>query len=85
MLWPQKVQLPPRRVDDLTPPFAGVDQARANTLGWPCAQLPLGPGARSGLPVGVDIAAPWGQDATVLRIGLEYQARHPHHLAIPTP
>ncbi len=85
VLWPQKVQLPPRRADDLTPPFAGVDQARANTLGWPCAQLPLGPGARSGLPVGVDIAAPWGQDATVLRIGLEYQERHPHHLAIPTP
>lgn len=85
VLWPQKVQLPPQRADDLTPTFAGVDQARANTLGWPCAQLPLGRGTHSGLPVGVDIAAPWGHDALVLRVGLEYQARHPHHLAIPTP
>lgn len=85
VLWPQKVQLPPKRENDFTAPFAGVEKARANTLGWPCAHLPLGRGAASGLPVGVDLAAPWGHDDTVLRIGLEYQARHPHHLAMPTP
>ncbi|MBJ7331257.1 MAG: amidase [Solirubrobacteraceae bacterium] len=83
VLWPQKVELPPVREGDFTAPFLGVDQARANTLGWPCAQMPLGPGTQSGLPVGVDLAAPWGRDAVVLRIALEYQARHPHHEAVP--
>lgn len=84
VLWPQKVQFPTRREDDFTEKFAGVDQARANVLGWPCAHLPLGVGP-SGLPAGVDLAAPWGRDAEVLRIALAYQARYPHQLAAPTP
>ncbi len=81
VLWPQKVQRPPRRDDDFTERFEGVDQARANTLGWPCAHMPVGPGAAGGLPVGVDLAAPWGRDAALLRIALEYQAAYPHHEA----
>lgn len=85
VVWPQKVELPTRREDDRTARFAGVDQARANVLGWPCAHLPLGRSATGGLPAGADLAAPWGDDATVLRIALEYQARHEHHLAWPTP
>ena len=44
-----------------------------NATGFPVASLPGGLGRRSGLPVGVSLAAPRGADARVLQIGIDLQ------------
>ena len=59
-LWPQKVQTPPDRADDFTGGFSGVESSRPNTTGWPCVDVPVGRDANTGIPVGIDIAAPLG-------------------------
>ncbi|MDA0166364.1 amidase [Solirubrobacter ginsenosidimutans] len=83
-LWPQKVQTPPDRADDFTGSFSGVESSRPNTTGWPCVDVPVGRDASTGIPVGIDIAAPLGADATVLQIAIDYQAHFPYHLDVPT-
>jgi aspartyl-tRNA(Asn)/glutamyl-tRNA(Gln) amidotransferase subunit A len=83
-LWPQKVQTPPVRNNDSTGGFSGVESSRPNTTGWPCAHFPVGRNTDTGIPVGIDIAAPYGADHVVLQIAIDYQARYPYHLDIPT-
>lgn len=83
-LWPQKVQTPPVRDNDFTGGFAGVESSRPNTTGWPCANLPIGRDANTGIPVGVDLAAPYGGDAVILQIAIDYQEHYPYHLDVPT-
>jgi aspartyl-tRNA(Asn)/glutamyl-tRNA(Gln) amidotransferase subunit A len=51
--------------------------------GFPALCLPTGPSAASGLPIGVQLAGAPGREATLLRIGIEAQARYPHHTAAP--
>ncbi len=83
-LWPQKVQTPPVRNNDSTGGFSGVESSRPNTTGWPCLNLPVGRDANTGIPVGIDMAAPFGADAVILQLAIDYQERHPYHLDIPT-
>lgn len=83
-LWPQKVQTPPVRNNDSTGGFSGVESSRPNTTGWPCAQFPVGRDENTGIPVGLDIAAPYGADHIVLQLAIDYQAHHPYHLDLPT-
>jgi aspartyl-tRNA(Asn)/glutamyl-tRNA(Gln) amidotransferase subunit A len=84
MLWPEKVQTPPDRADDFTGGFAGADSSRTNTTGWPTVDVPIGRDANTGIPVGLNILAPLGGDALALQIAIDYQARYPYHLDIPT-
>jgi Asp-tRNA(Asn)/Glu-tRNA(Gln) amidotransferase A subunit family amidase len=84
MLWPEKVQTPPDRRDDFTRGFAGIESSRTNTTGWPTVDLPVGRDAATGIPVGLNILAPLGGDALAMQIAIDYQARHPYHLDIPT-
>jgi Asp-tRNA(Asn)/Glu-tRNA(Gln) amidotransferase A subunit family amidase len=84
MLWPEKVQTPPDRADDFTGGFAGTDSSRTNTTGWPTVDVPIGRDANTGIPVGMNILAPLGGDALALQIGIDYQARYPYHLDVPT-
>ena len=44
-----------------------------NATGFPVASLPGGLGRRTGLPVGVSLAAPRGADTRVLQIGIDLQ------------
>ena len=83
-LWPQKVQTPPDRADDFTGGFSGVESSRPNVTGWPCVDVPVGRDASTGIPVGIDIAAPLGADHMALQIAIDYQERFPYHLDIPT-
>jgi len=83
-LWPQKVQTPPDRADDFTGGFSGVESSRPNVTGWPCVDVPVGRDANTGIPVGIDIAAPLGADHVVLQIAIDYQAHFPYHLDVPT-
>ncbi len=83
-LWPQKVQTPPVRDNDFTGSFRGIESSRPNTTGFPCANVPVGRDANTGIPVGIDMAAPFGGDAVILQIAIDYQARYPYHLDIPT-
>ena len=83
-LWPQKVQTPPVRNNDNTGSFSGVESSRPNTTGWPCVQFPVGRDANTGIPVGIDIAAPFGADHVVLQLAIDYQEHHPYHLDVPT-
>lgn len=83
-LWPQKVQTPPVRNNDSTGGFSGVESSRPNTTGWPCVQFPVGRNDDTGIPVGIDMAAPYGADHVVLQIAIDYQERHPYHLDVPT-
>jgi aspartyl-tRNA(Asn)/glutamyl-tRNA(Gln) amidotransferase subunit A len=83
-LWPQKVQTPPVRNNDSTGSFSGVESSRPNTTGWPCAHFPVGRDENTGIPVGIDIAAPYGADHVVLQLAIDYQAHHPYHLDLPT-
>ena len=46
--------------------------------------VPVGRDADTGIPVGIDMAAPFGGDAVILQIAIDYQARFPYHLDIPT-
>jgi aspartyl-tRNA(Asn)/glutamyl-tRNA(Gln) amidotransferase subunit A len=50
--------------------------------GFPALMLPAGFGA-AGLPVGIQIVARPFQDALCLAMGIAFQARTHHHLAIP--
>jgi aspartyl-tRNA(Asn)/glutamyl-tRNA(Gln) amidotransferase subunit A len=84
MLWPEKVQTPPDRADDFTRGFAGIESSRTNTTGWPTVDVPVGRDANTGIPVGLNILAPPGGDALAMQIAIDYQARHPYHLDIPT-
>gem|GEM_PF-6111617 len=84
MLWPEKVQTPPDRRDDFTGAFAGIESSRTNTTGWPTVDLPIGRDANTGIPVGMNILAPLGGDGLALQIAIDYQARHPYHLDLPT-
>jgi aspartyl-tRNA(Asn)/glutamyl-tRNA(Gln) amidotransferase subunit A len=45
-----------------------------NTTGFPVVALPAGMGARSGLPVGVQLVAPRGREDVVVRVGIDLQA-----------
>jgi aspartyl-tRNA(Asn)/glutamyl-tRNA(Gln) amidotransferase subunit A len=83
-LWPQKVQTPPVRANDATGSFSGVESSRPNTTGWPCLNMPVGRDANTGIPVGVDLAAPFGADHVILQLAIDYQEHHPYHLDIPT-
>jgi len=83
-LWPQKVQTPPVRNNDSTGGFSGVESSRPNTTGWPCLNLPVGRDADTGIPVGIDMAAPYGGDAIILQLAIDYQERFPYHLDLPT-
>jgi aspartyl-tRNA(Asn)/glutamyl-tRNA(Gln) amidotransferase subunit A len=83
-LWPQKVQTPPVRNNDSTGGFSGVESSRPNTTGWPCLNLPVGRDADTGIPVGIDMAAPYGGDAVILQLAIDYQERFPYHLDLPT-
>ena len=83
-IWPQKVQTPPVRNNDSTGSFSGVESSRPNTTGWPCANVPCGRDQNTGIPVGFDLAAPFGADGVVLQLAIDYQERHPYHLDIPT-
>ncbi|WP_345630233.1 amidase [Rugosimonospora acidiphila] len=83
-LWPQKVQTPPVRANDSTGGFSGVESSRPNTTGWPCLNLPVGRDTDTGIPVGIDMAAPYGGDAIILQLAIDYQDRHPYHLDLPT-
>lgn len=83
-LWPQKVQTPPARANDSTGSFSGVESSRPNTTGWPCLNLPVGRDTDTGIPVGIDMAAPYGGDAIILQLAIDYQEHHPYHLDIPT-
>jgi aspartyl-tRNA(Asn)/glutamyl-tRNA(Gln) amidotransferase subunit A len=83
-LWPQKVQTPPVRNNDSTGGFSGVESSRPNTTGWPCVNLPVGRDTDTGIPVGIDMAAPYGGDAIVLQLAIDYQERFPYHLDLPT-
>jgi len=51
-----------------------------NVTGFPVASLPGGLGRRTGLPVGLSLAAPRGADTRVLQIGIDLQER-----ALPPP
>ena len=84
MLWPEKLQTPPDRADDFTGGFAGSDSSRTNTTGWPTVNVPVGRDADTGIPVGMNILAPLGGDALAIQIGIDYQARYPYHLDLPT-
>ena len=84
MLWPEKLQTPPDRADDFTGGFAGSDSSRTNTTGWPTVNVPVGRDTDTGIPVGINILAPLGGDALALQVALDYQARFPYHLDIPT-
>jgi aspartyl-tRNA(Asn)/glutamyl-tRNA(Gln) amidotransferase subunit A len=84
LLWPEKVQTPPDRADDFTGGFAGIEPSRTNTTGWPTIDVPIGRDANTGIPVGLNILVPLGGDALALQIAVDYQARHPYHLDIPT-
>lgn len=54
--------------------------------GFPALCLPAGPSSATGLPVGIQLAGAPGREATLLRIGIDAQARYPHHdLAPPEP
>ena len=50
----------------------------ANLAGCPGISLPCAP-SRSGLPIGVQLVAPWGCDELLLSIGREYEDAHPWH------
>lgn len=84
MLWPEKVQTPPDRADDFTGGFSGIESSRTNATGWPTVDVPIGRDANTGIPVGLNILAPLGGDALAMQIAIDYQARHPYHLDIPT-
>lgn len=83
-LWPQKIQTPPVRNNDSTGSFSGIESSRPNTTGWPCLNMPIGRDANTGIPVGVDLAAPFGADHVILQLAIDYQEHHPYHLDIPT-
>lgn len=83
-LWPQKVQTPPVRNNDSTGGFSGVESSRPNTTGFPCLNLPVGRDENTGIPVGIDMAAPFGADHVILQLAIDYQERHPYHLDVPT-
>jgi aspartyl-tRNA(Asn)/glutamyl-tRNA(Gln) amidotransferase subunit A len=51
--------------------------------GFPALCVPAGPSAATGLPIGVQLAGAPGSDALLLRIGIEAQARYPHHQRTP--
>jgi len=53
-----------------------------NLIGWPGLSVPAGFGA-DGLPIGMQIVAPWGGDALVLRAGHAYQRITDWHLRRP--
>jgi aspartyl-tRNA(Asn)/glutamyl-tRNA(Gln) amidotransferase subunit A len=83
-LWPQKVQTPPVRNNDSTGSFSGVESSRPNTTGMPCLNLPVGRDSDTDIPVGIDMAAPFGGDAVILQLAVDYQEHHPYHLDVPT-
>ena len=75
----------PRRTAPTTAPAASPASIQPpEHTGWPCIDLPVGRDANTGIPVGIDLAAPLGADATFLQIAIDYQARFPYHLDIPT-
>jgi aspartyl-tRNA(Asn)/glutamyl-tRNA(Gln) amidotransferase subunit A len=84
MLWPEKVQTPPDRLDDFTGGFSGIESSRTNATGWPTVDVPIGRDANTGIPVGMNILAPLGGDALALQVAIDYQDRYPYHLDIPT-
>jgi Asp-tRNA(Asn)/Glu-tRNA(Gln) amidotransferase A subunit family amidase len=55
-----------------------------DVTGFPVAALPAGVGARTGLPVGVSLIAPRGQEAGVLQIGIDLQAHALRPLPAPS-
>jgi aspartyl-tRNA(Asn)/glutamyl-tRNA(Gln) amidotransferase subunit A len=83
-LWPQKVQTPPVRNNDQTGGFSGIESSRPNVTGMPCLNLPVGRDTNTGIPVGIDMAAPFGADGVILQLAIDYQAHHPYHLDVPT-
>lgn len=54
-----------------------------NLLGWPALSLPCG-FTRSGLPIGLQLAAGWGDDATVLRVAHAYERATDWHQRRPS-
>ncbi|WP_305093725.1 amidase [Prescottella sp. R16] len=52
-----------------------------NVLGWPAATVPVGMHSGSRTPIGVQIVAPPGNEATVLAVAAELERRHgrPRH------
>jgi aspartyl-tRNA(Asn)/glutamyl-tRNA(Gln) amidotransferase subunit A len=73
-------------VDDLTI----VTRTGANGLtnlwdetGFPVACTPAGPSPTNGLPVGMQIVGTAWTEATLLQIGIDYQAHHPYWALVP--
>ncbi|WP_277068236.1 amidase [Saccharomonospora viridis] len=58
-----------------------------NATGFPVAAIPAEPGTRSGLPVGLSLIAPRGEEARVIRVGtiLQEYALHPPKPIAPRP
>ncbi|MFO0551003.1 MAG: amidase [Polyangiaceae bacterium] len=60
----------------------GAFTAVYNLTGQPAASVPFGMDA-AGLPIGVQIAAPWGRDDHVLQMAKQFEVAAPWHTSAP--
>lgn len=58
--------------------------AFANAMGWPAISLPCGL-TRAGLPVGLHLVAPYGEDSRVLALAEAFQSATSFHKLRPPP
>lgn len=72
MLYPTYPKPAPRHSEPLLPPLRWVYTALFNALELPVTQVPLGLG-RHGLPLGIQVAANHGNDASCLAVALELE------------
>jgi aspartyl-tRNA(Asn)/glutamyl-tRNA(Gln) amidotransferase subunit A len=59
------------------------DYGWADAAGLPVAMTPVGRSAGTGMPFGVQIGGAPHDEATLLRIAIDYQAAHPHWAEAP--
>jgi aspartyl-tRNA(Asn)/glutamyl-tRNA(Gln) amidotransferase subunit A len=64
------------------PPGSVAFTAFANAMGWPAISVPCGITA-AGLPVGLQLVAPYGEDATLLALAEAFQAVTDWHTRRP--
>ncbi|WP_270935940.1 amidase [Falsiroseomonas oryzae] len=66
------------------PPDAVAFTAFANAMGWPAISVPCGL-TKTGLPVGLQLVAPYGEDHQLLALAEAYQSATAWHALRPPP
>jgi aspartyl-tRNA(Asn)/glutamyl-tRNA(Gln) amidotransferase subunit A len=66
----------PRPATEIAPPYQRVFTGFANVAGIPAISLP-GTRSESGLPIGFQLVAPFGQEARLIAIAKVYEAAYP--------